>query len=220
MKNYLKTWTVSHPHFYDPLYFKKPIIFELEHYRKVKENGYWQGENGKGIIPEFNYSGAEIFLKALETEHATWIGFHGYLDVWMKDNPDVTGKLLNRCGYWYFPKTVTVVKFDNGTLAFNIEWLNKGVAPAYASYQLKGKLIPEDSSKKTTQFLIEVSGNKNWLPGKTVTENYLAKLPEKPKGNYTLAIQLFDPMSNRLVEIGLSEKMKVENYFKLARVNF
>lgn len=220
MKNYLKTWTVSHPHFYDPLYLKKPIIFELEHYRKVKENGYWLGENGKEIITEFNYSGAEIFRNALETEHATWIGFHGYLDVWLKDNPDVTGELLNRCGYWYFPQTVTVVKAENKTLAFDMEWLNKGVAPAYAPYQLKGKLIPNDPSKKTISFLIEDSGNKNWLPGKTAAENYSVKLSDKPKGSYTLAIQLYDTKSNRPVEIGLSEKVKVENYFKLSKVNF
>ena len=50
--------------------------------------------------------------------------------------------------------------------------------------------------------------------------NYSVKLPEKPKGSYTLAIQLYDTKSKRTVEIGLSEKLKVDKFFKLTTINF
>lgn len=58
------------------------------------------------------------------------------------------------------------------------------------------------------------------MPGKTATENYSAKLPGNLNGSHSLAIQLYDTKSKRPVEIGLSEKLKVDNYFKLTNVNF
>ena len=63
MQKNLKTWSVSHPHFYDPLYLKKPIVFELQHYGMVKEDGNWLGKNGTDKIEKHGYSGAEIMSK-------------------------------------------------------------------------------------------------------------------------------------------------------------
>ncbi len=220
IENNLKTWSVSHPHFYDPLYFKKPVIFESEHYKAVKGNGLWLGKNGKDIIPKVGFSGAVIFKKAMELEHATYIGFHGYLGDWLKDNPELTNELLNRCGYWYFPKSVKISDAGNQNIQFEIEWLNKGIAPAYQVYQLRGKLIPEDSSKESIAFTIDDSGNMNWIPGQTYTESYSARFDKKLKGNYRLAIQLYDRKSNRPVEIGLSNQQKIDNYFIIKNLSF
>ena len=96
----LDTWTISHPHFYDPLYLKMPIVFELEHYGTVKKNGYWLGKNGADKIAKLGYSGAEIMRKAIETMHATYIGYHGFAEEWLADNPGLTKDLSNLCGYW------------------------------------------------------------------------------------------------------------------------
>ena len=109
------TWSVSHPHFFDSLYLTKPIIFELQHYHIVKSDGNWKGLNGKEVIPDLGFSGAEIMKKSIKTMRATYIGYHGYAEEWLADNPKLTKELANLCGYWYFPTTLTFPeKFRTG----------------------------------------------------------------------------------------------------------
>jgi hypothetical protein len=220
MKNDLATWTVRHPSFFLDPYKTMPTVFELEHYGKVKSNGYWLGKNGENIITEFKVSGAEVFRNAVKIIKPTYIGFHGYLGDWLTDNPEFTKEMLNKCGYWYFPKSIYSTNYKNGNLSIEIEWFNKGVAPAYEVYQLKTKLIPTDKTAKTINFEIDNSGNKNWLPEQTITEKYTMQLSGKPKGEYWIAIQLYDKKSKKPVEIGLSTNIKQNEYFLLQKITF
>jgi len=113
-----------------------------------------------------------------------------------------------------------VTQSNSHNLSFEIEWLNKGVAPAYNSYQLRGKLIPKDTKSESIEFVIEDSGNKKWMPGVVSVEKYTLTLSGKPKGEYSLAIQLYDTKSKRTVEIGLSTGIKVEDYFNLRNLSY
>jgi hypothetical protein len=221
VENMIKTWSVSHPHFYTPLYLKKPVVFESEHYPKVKNNGMWIGKNGKDTIPSIGFSGAKILREAIKLEHATYIGFHGYAGEYLSDNPDLAVEMLNLCGYWYFPKSVEVKRIKSSSLDFDIDWLNKGVAPAYSVYQLKGKLTNMKKPGKPVYFNIQNSGNKNWLPDVPYNEVYSTDLKEKLKGRYSLAIQLFDTRSERPVELGLKEQLRdSEGYYIISDVKF
>jgi len=220
MQSELKTWTVKNPNFFEGVYKSRPTVFELEHYGKVKSQGHWLGKNGKDTIPQLKVTGAEVFRNAVKIIRPTYIGFHGYLGEWLNDNPDLTKELLNLCGYWYFPKMINVNQAKGHNLSFEMEWLNKGVAPAYTNYQLRGKLIPVKSGTETIDFVIENSGNKNWMPGQTSTEKYAVTLSGKPKGEYSLAIQLFDTKSEKPVEIGLTENLKNNGYFLIQRLTF
>ena len=218
MENDLTTWTVRHPEFFAEVYKTMPTVFELEHYGKVKSNGYWPGKNGAGIIPEYNVTGADVFRNAVKIIRPTYVGFHGYLGEWLTDNPEFTIEMLNMSGYWYFPKSINSVQYKNGKLSLDVEWLNKGVAPAYNTYQLRGKLIPTDKTSESIDFVVEDSCNKKWMPDQTITEKYTVKLSEKPKGEYWLAIQLFDLKSGEPVEIGLSEVLKFDQYYLIIKL--
>jgi hypothetical protein len=220
MNNDLKTWCVKHPDFFEAAYKKTPTVYELEHYSKVKAQGHWLGKNGTDTIPKLNVTGAEVFRNSVKLIRPTYIGFHGYLGEWLTDNPDLTNELLNLCGYWYFPKSVNVTQTKGQKLSFEIEWLNKGVAPAYNVYRLNGKLIPVNSSDKSIDFQIENSGNKNWMPEQVSIEKYTASINGNPKGEYWLAIQLFDTKSGKPVEIGLAEKLKNNGYFFMQKLKF
>ncbi|HKJ80155.1 MAG TPA: hypothetical protein VKA10_11490, partial [Prolixibacteraceae bacterium] len=195
MQNDLDTWTVGHPEFFEESYKTMPNVFELQHYGHVLEDGNWLGKNGEEIIPEYGVSGADVFRNAMKIIRPTYIGYHGYMGEWLEDNPELTVELLNRCGYWYFPKSINSTEFKEGHLSFNIEWKNKGLAPAYSVYQLKGKLIPENNSSETIDFEIEDSGNLNWMPNQISVENYDVSLPKNLTGEYQFAIQLFDKKS-------------------------
>jgi hypothetical protein len=68
--------------------------------------------------------------------------------------------------------------------------------------------------------VVEDSGNKKWMPDQTIIEKYTVNLSQKPKGEYSLAIQLFDTKWETPVEIGLSTDLKVEEYFKVQNIVF
>jgi hypothetical protein len=219
VESMIKTWSVSHPQFYTPLYLKKPVILESEHYATVKKNGFWRGKNGNETIPSVGYSGAKIFREAIKVEHATYIGFHGYAGDYLADNPDLAVEMLNLCGYWYFPSSLTIKKTSEKSLTFDIEWLNKGVAPAYNEYQLRGKLTSAKKTGKAVYFNIQDSGNRNWLPDEPITETYRVELKEKLKGAYNFSVKLWDTISERPVEVGLKEQLRdPEGYYLIGSI--
>ncbi len=218
--NNLDTWSVSHPHFFEDLYLKRPVVFELQHYGNVKEDGNWKGKNGEEILREYGVSGAEIFRNAIHLIKPTYIGYHGYAEEWLNDNPQLTNELLNLCGYWYFPVSFKLGKIKNSEFAFSINWLNKGVAPAYDAFSLRGKLIPLDSSGKIVEFELEDSQNRKWMPGEIYNAEYIVSLAKVPEGNYSLGIQLFDKTSGKPVETGVKTEEIIDGYFMLDEVSF
>ena len=208
IQNYLKTWTISHPDLYDPLYITKPVVFELQHYASVKRDGNWLGKNGLDTIKKFGYSGAGIMRKAIETMHATYIGYHGYVEEWLSDNPDVTKELANLCGYWYFPVSATcpsVLRRGENELSF--VWLNKGVAPAYHKFDLILR-FESKNPKKSFDLLPVNSGNTNWLPGISKTEIYKIEIPAKAiKGSYIVKFRLEERAgeNSQPIQIGIKD---------------
>lgn len=58
------------------------------------------------------------------------------------------------------------------------------------------------------------------MPGHIVTEKYTVTISGKPKGQYWLAIQLFDIKAKKPVEIGLSEDLKLDHYFFIKKLTF
>jgi len=210
LQNNLKTWSISHPQFYDPLYLTKPIVFELQHYGMVKKDGNWLGKNGAEKIAKYGYSGAEVMRKAIETMHATYIGYHGYAEEWLADNPDLTNELANRCGYWYFPVSASfpsIIKQSENEIA--IEWINKGVAPAYSEYGLVIRFESENSQNSFNLLPVN-SRNKEWLPGVSKIENYKFGIPDKvQKGSYRLKFKLIEQSESNttLIQTGIKTSL-------------
>jgi hypothetical protein len=220
----LDSYTVLHPELFDPLYLKKPIVLEFQHYGSVKNDGNWLGKNGETIIPGLKVSGADILCGAIKTMHATYIGYHGYAEDWLKDNPDLTKCLANLCGYWYFPVKATIPgKMVIGENFISIEWLNKGVAPAYNVFTL---ILHFEAKKPENSFdlFLEDSGNKNWLPDIVKVERYLIAIPPKtPKGQYKLSFKLVDQANemNQDIQLGLKEKaIGNQGFIYLGNVSF
>ena len=77
-----------------------------------------------------------------------------------------------------------------------------------------------NNASGSIDFVVEDSGNKNWMPVHTSTEKYTLTLSVKPKGEYWLAIQLFDKKSETPVEVGLTENLKNNGYFLIQKLTF
>jgi hypothetical protein len=205
------------------MYLKKPIIFELEHYRIVKEKGNWSGKNGADKIDKYGFSGAEILRKVIETMHATYIGYHGYAEDWLSENPDLTKELANLCGYWYFPLSASFPStFNRGENTLSFEWLNKGVAPAYTAFWFVLRFESENP-ENSFDLLPLNSDNKNWLPGIIKKEDYMIEIPiDAKKGNYIMKFILVDQSKEnvRPILIGLKESSSDKNgYIQLGVVS-
>jgi hypothetical protein len=219
LENNLDTWSVSHPHFFQQVYLNKPVIFELQHYHMVKSDGNWIGKNGSDIIGKFGYSGADIFRNAMKTMGATYIGYHGYLEEWLVDNPYLTRELANICGYWYFPVSTRLPSsLSKGNNTIGLTWLNKGVAPAYKTFGLIFRLQPA-SGGNPVDIMIEDSGNLDFLPlQQTEKEYFLNVANEVSRGEYLLKLKMMDisDRGTQDIHLGLEEQLlDQENFFTL-----
>lgn len=216
LDNYLNTWSVSHPWFYDPLYLKKPIVFELQHFGEVKSDGNWIGKNGIGKIDKYGFSGADIMRNAIRIMHATYIGYHDHVEDWLPGNPDLTSELANLCGYWYFPVNAKFSSILNrGKNEISIEWLNKGVAPAYTGFKLVFR-FESDNPENSFEIASVEAGNKEWLPGIVKHEIYFFDIPNEVKsGNYLLKFKLIEQLESGLnpIQIGVKETIIDQNEF-------
>ena len=214
-------FTVRSPEFFADTYQRLPNVLELDHYGKVKKAGNWQGLPDSPVAKFGNgKKGPDYFRGAIGLLHATYIGYHGDAREWLTDNPELTKELLNRCGYWLFPKSIelpqTLVAGETVPLTLTVE--NHGVAPPYAPYELRVKL--SDAGGRVVRTL--ATGCKSWLPGAPVISRYQLSLPADLKpGSYELAIGLFDfnDGKERPVEFALKASARdPAGYYRLASV--
>jgi hypothetical protein len=111
-------------------------VLELQHYgmmKKLEQDWSWRGVDGSEY-------GAQYFENALRQMHATFIGYHGYAREWLADNPNLTRKFANLCGYWYFLQSASWPETARGgdNVQLSLTWLNRGVAPSLSSLCAQG----------------------------------------------------------------------------------
>jgi hypothetical protein len=218
---YSKTFTVRSPELFADAWPQTPTVFELEHYGSVKRMGNWLAQPGSSLAKfGAGRTGADYFRGALELLHATYIGYHGYAREWLADNPALTGELLNRCGYWFFPHTVTLPEtlVAGQTNSITVRWQNRGVARAYHPYELVVKLEGAETCACEVP-----AGNTRWLPAaadKLWSETYALALPAQLKsGDYALKLKLRSREAARDVllplKAGLLDK---DGFYTIGRV--
>jgi len=101
VNQYPSTYSVQSPELFDKVFRNKPAILELQHYRQQKSEGDWLGVDG-------STKGGDLLKGAIDISHATFVGYHGYADEWLKENPTLARKFANKMGYWYFIKSAEI----------------------------------------------------------------------------------------------------------------
>jgi hypothetical protein len=219
VRGYADTYTVRSPEYFKDAYLKTPTVFELQHYGAVKRDGNWKVKEGSSLSKYAKgKDGPDFFRGALDLLHATYIGYHGYADEWLGDNPDLTVELLNRCGYWFFLHNVTIPDVMRVGRSYRIQlaWENRGVAPAYHPYILIMRLVGPDT--KDLEF---ESGCQKWLPepqGTIYNENYTLRIPSGSRpGKYRLKIKLYSEEEEKDVLLALDPQLLDEkNFYTIA----
>ena len=126
--------------------------------------------------------------------------------------------MLNRCGYWLFPASVTLCDRAKAgeTIPFVLTLENRGVAPPYHPYELRVKLAGEGSD----WVLGVAKAQRSWLPGQPIVVRAELPLPTDLKpGRYQLSIGLFDVTETQVrpVEFALQAAIRdAEGYYRVA----
>ena len=214
-------FTVRSPELFADAYRLTPTVLELEHYAKVKSLGNWEPKPGSASF-KFGKgkTGPDFFRGAIDLLHAAYIGYHGDAREWLDDNPALTGALLNRCGYWLFPRSIELPStMAAGSAApFRLTIDNRGVAPPYHPYELRVRLSGDGVS------WVGVVGrtDRSWLSGTPIiVQNQLALPADLKSGRYTVSLGLFDGSSgkDRPVEFALRASLREpEGYYRVAEV--
>jgi hypothetical protein len=215
-------FTVRSPEFFADAYLLTPTVLELDHYGKVKQLGDWDAKPDSAAF-EFGKGkkGPDFFRGAVDLLHASYIGYHGYAREWLDDNPALTRELLNRCGYWLFPKSIqlpaTAAAGSVSPVRVMIE--NRGVAPTYHPYELRVKLSGSQAAQVVSPL---VRTDRSWLPGAPIAVQGQLALPADLKpGRYTVSLGLFDTSSGkeRPVEFALKADAKEpDGYYRVATI--
>jgi hypothetical protein len=214
-------FTVRSPEFFADAYLNSPTVLELEHYGKVKQLGNWEAKPGSSASKHGKgKTGPDYFRGAIDLLHATYIGHHGYAHEWLADNSELTKELLNRCGYWLFPKSIELPSTVavGSDVPFRVTVDNRGVAPPYHPYDLRVRLSNGDVS------WVGVIGrtDRSWLPGAPIiVQNQLTLPADLPPGRYVASLGLFDSSSGkeRPVEFALQAKIREpDGYYRVAEV--
>ncbi|URD52531.1 DUF4832 domain-containing protein [Chroococcidiopsis sp. CCNUC1] len=209
------TYSVQSPELFNEVFRHRPTILELQHYHLQKKDNDWIGVDG-------SIKGGELLKGAIDISHATFVGYHGYADEWLKENPTLARKLANKMGYWYFLKSIEIPSslMRGSRHSFKLKWENHGVAPAYYRYKLK--LALKGTNGTYTQYLTE-SNNKSWLPGTTVAETYSVNVPQTlAAGEYKVAIALVEERNKtkRPIELALKDELKGnDDFYEIGYIN-
>lgn len=203
--------TITNPELYDLVWKKIPVVLESDHYRAAGKPEIW--EAGKRMET------------AIKETHATYISFHHWPREWLKENYNLSIKLANLCGYWYFPKYAVLpdtLRKSSSSNYLKMTWENHGAAPGYLKYSLKLKLFNQNTG--TAVYLnLDESNNLNWMPRCIVGEKYELNLSQNIiVGKYDILIGLFDESTGKLRKVDLAlknERKDNEGYFKMGEIN-
>jgi len=127
---------------------------------------------------------------------------------------------LNRCGYWYFLHRIKIPKELKSGEVYKIQmdWENRGVAPAYHPYCLK---IRFDGPKVEDVELD--AGNQKWMPRPSgvYSEIYPISIPRTLQpGQYRLKFKLYSNNEGKNVFVALDPGLlDEENYYLVTSVN-
>ena len=196
------------PQFFDDAYTHSPSTIELEHYGATLKSGAWKGKEGAE-------NGADMLYKAIKRSRCTYMGYHGYADSYLKDNPETVKKYANLVGYWYF---INFAYFNPENNVLHLEWENRGIAHAFNKYELYVK-IKNKADTSEHIFHIKKADNIKWEPNQICTDKYSIPTSKLPAGDYEFFVMLKKetPESEaRPIELAFKEEQRTpDGYYKL-----
>lgn len=192
--------TLRAPLFFEQFSKNNPVDVEMHHYNDVKTD---------------DFGGGLRFIEALSEAKATYAGFHGDLDLWLKDNLHLHNHIANKLGYWYFIDGLTLPELVSGTSCFSeISIRNKGFSKAYHKFNLRIKLKGENGEYILNK---ENPDNRLWLGESKTAETVMLDLRSVPSGRYELLVGMFE--NETPIKLGFSREFERDGMYKISEVS-
>lgn len=171
---------------------------------------------GDQSINYFKKFSIESTIDQLKTLHTTFIGPNCPAD---RDNTykESYDRILNTLGYKFVIEESKYFK-SNFTNNINIKLKiqNKGVASFYFNWPIEIVLIDKDNQIKDEILLKD--DIRNWLPGENIIKANIELDKNLEKGEYTLALGILDPSTQKAsIKFGNDEEVLL-NYFKIGSI--
>ena len=178
-----------------------PVTIELAHIWHQTE------ERLKGGYP---------VIEALRTSHATWAGFHGYEEDWLKRSEYLSDYLANRLGYWFFIDGIDLGTPSAGAREVTKLFVrNAGYSKCYHKYELRLRLT--DGAGNIYPLEAEAPDPRRWEAETLTEETLLVDYRGIAAGEYTFELGLFE--GKRAIKLALDKSLATEDgYYKLAPV--
>ena len=156
-----------------------------------------------------------MLYNAIKRSRCTYMGYHGYADDYLRDNPETVKKYANLVGYWYF---INFAYFNPEKNTLHLEWENRGIAHAFNKYELYVKV--ENKANASAQiFHIKQADNRKWEPNQICTDVYNIPTSKLPTGEYELSVMLKKESPEgeaRPIELAFKEAQRTsDGYYKL-----
>lgn len=192
--------TMRAPWAFKKLYENAPTSIEFAHY------GY--------IHPQFDhfYRNGLTIIECLKNSHATFAGFHGYPDIFLKSDKYLAEYCANRLGYWYFvPSAVVPELTATAHNIVSVTFENRGWAKAYHPHRLVFKVSGNGIEKtiETDKYINGLDSNG------TVKVNVNLDLRDLPDGEYDVSVAVF--CENKPVKLALKDEIKSGDFYRLAK---
>ena len=152
-------------------------------------------------------------IEAIRRTHATYAGFHGYIDAWTEMCPYLTEYLANRLGYWFFIDGVDIGYPVAGRDEIcKILVRNNGYSKCYDQYDLKLRARDKDGNVYP---LNDKSPDSTRWESESVTEETLRlSFGNVPAGEYTLECGML--YENEPIKLAIkADRLTDDGYYKL-----
>ena len=175
---------------------------------------------GKVFDAEPGDKNIQDFRKCIDQTHASWLMDSGMFE--KKSNKERKQRAeaeVRRMGYEFHVPVISVSS-DKGELKIRLALENRGVAPFYYDWRAEFGLIADGRVIKTTMSTGRLTG---LLPGdEPRVWNDAFDLSDVPKGKYTLAVRIPNPLSNGLPLrfANAAQDRDAEGWLSLTEVNF
>lgn len=203
---YFQYDTCGNPTMFAQLNEDAPVDLELAHYWYLKNKGL-----------DVLYKSGLPYLEAMKNLKATFAGFHGYPREYVSENPHFYEYCANRLGYWFFLNGARIGKlFADTTCTMDFFFENKGFARSYHKYDLKVKLVNNETNE---EYFFNSFDNdcRKWQPNVEVRERVKLDLRGVKAGNYSVLVGLFE--GERDIKLALKEDIYNNGYYKVTDID-
>ena len=185
--------TLCSPYLFDKLYPVAPVNIEMGHYRHCRDHSGFE-------------AGYRLY-EALRESHATYAGFHGYVNEWYAEHRQLHDHCANKLGYWYFIDEIKLPElFSNAKAVTELKITNKGFCHSYNRFELKIQLEGENG---IFDILEESPDNRKWQAESSIKETVLLNLKGVPCGDYTLKVGMFE--KDTPIKLGFEPKFLADD---------